>query len=150
MNVGLLYTPVSIPQMTWGALVLFVSIFSVVFLRRHLWLYKYISHSSLYFQTYLPLFQEWYRSSSLCAGVALVGYSGSLIKDTVEAITFLLTRALGNHNNDSLIHSSSSAGEPDLGKALVSKFSSRHLISKSNFKRLAPQGILPTLFAQVF
>lgn len=40
MNVGLLYTPVSIYQMTRGALVLFVGVFSVVFLRRRLWLYQ--------------------------------------------------------------------------------------------------------------
>ncbi|KAJ7285670.1 hypothetical protein C8J57DRAFT_1051375 [Mycena rebaudengoi] len=43
MNVGLLYTPVSIYQMTRGALVLFVGVFSVVFLRRRLWLYQWIS-----------------------------------------------------------------------------------------------------------
>lgn len=41
MNVGLLYTPVSIYQMTRGALVLFVGVFSVVFLRRRLWLYQF-------------------------------------------------------------------------------------------------------------
>ena len=40
MNVGLLYTPVSIYQMTRGALVLFVGVFSVIFLRRRLWLYQ--------------------------------------------------------------------------------------------------------------
>jgi drug/metabolite transporter (DMT)-like permease len=41
MNVGLLYTPVSIYQMTRGALVLFVGILSVLFLRRRLHLYQY-------------------------------------------------------------------------------------------------------------
>jgi hypothetical protein len=41
MNVGLLYTPVSIYQMTRGALVLFVGVLSVIFLRRHLWLYQF-------------------------------------------------------------------------------------------------------------
>lgn len=40
MNVGLLYTPVSIYQMTRGALVLFVGALSVIFLRRRLWLYQ--------------------------------------------------------------------------------------------------------------
>ena len=40
MNIGLLYTPVSIYQMTRGSLVLFVGILSVLFLRRHLWLYQ--------------------------------------------------------------------------------------------------------------
>jgi drug/metabolite transporter (DMT)-like permease len=43
MNVGLLYTPVSIFQMTRGALVSFVGIFSVVFLRRRLELYQQVS-----------------------------------------------------------------------------------------------------------
>jgi drug/metabolite transporter (DMT)-like permease len=41
MNIGLLYTPVSIYQMTRGALVLFVGILSVIFLRRRLWLYQF-------------------------------------------------------------------------------------------------------------
>jgi len=44
MNVGLLYTPVSIYQMTRGALVLFVGILSVIFLRRRLWLYQFVFH----------------------------------------------------------------------------------------------------------
>lgn len=42
MNVGLLYTPVSIYQMTRGALVLFVGTLSVIFLHRRLWLYQYV------------------------------------------------------------------------------------------------------------
>lgn len=40
MNVGLLYSPVSIYQMTRGALVLFVGVLSVIFLHRRLWLYQ--------------------------------------------------------------------------------------------------------------
>lgn len=44
MNVGLLYTPVSIYQMTRGALVLWVGLFSVMFLRRKLWLYQSVGH----------------------------------------------------------------------------------------------------------
>jgi drug/metabolite transporter (DMT)-like permease len=43
MNVGLLYTPVSIYQMTRGALVLFVGSLSVLFLRRKLFLYQSVS-----------------------------------------------------------------------------------------------------------
>ncbi|KAG6886003.1 hypothetical protein C0993_006119 [Termitomyces sp. T159_Od127] len=66
MNVGLLYTPVSIYQMTRGALVLFVGIFSVIFLRRHLWLYQWIS------------------LIIVMAGVGLVGWSGSLVKDAIK------------------------------------------------------------------
>lgn len=45
MNVGLLYTPVSIYQMTRGALVLFVGILSVIFLHRRLWLYQCVGVS---------------------------------------------------------------------------------------------------------
>jgi len=66
MNIGLLYTPVSIYQMTRGALVLFVGVLSVVFLRRRLWLY------------------QWCSLITVMAGVALVGLSGSLIKDTMK------------------------------------------------------------------
>ncbi|CAE6471366.1 unnamed protein product [Rhizoctonia solani] len=65
MNVGLLYTPVSIYQMTRGALVLWVGILSVIFLRRHLYLY------------------QWIALFVVMAGVSLVGLSGSLIKNVV-------------------------------------------------------------------
>lgn len=66
MNVGLLYTPVSIYQMTRGALVLFVGILSVLFLHRRLWSY------------------QWFSLVTVMIGVALVGLSGSLIKDVVK------------------------------------------------------------------
>ncbi|KAI0708995.1 hypothetical protein C8Q76DRAFT_95876 [Earliella scabrosa] len=66
MNVGLIYTPVSIYQMTRGALVLFVGVLSVIFLRRRLWLYQWIS------------------LITVMAGVSLVGLSGSMIKDAVK------------------------------------------------------------------
>ncbi|KAH9083856.1 hypothetical protein EDB83DRAFT_2539043 [Lactarius deliciosus] len=67
MNVGLLYTPVSIYQMTRGALVLFVGILSVLFLRRKLHLY------------------QWLSLMTVMAGVSLVGFSGSLVKDTLRS-----------------------------------------------------------------
>jgi drug/metabolite transporter (DMT)-like permease len=106
MNVGLLYTPVSIFQMTRGALVLFVGIFSVVFLHRRLWLY------------------QWVSLIVVMAGVGLVGYSGSLIKEVVKGVAPLLARVLGGN---SLIYS---AEEPELSRVLV--------------------GIFFILFAQVF
>lgn len=53
------------------------------------------------------------------AGVALVGYSGSLIKDAFKVVTPLLAQALGNHNDNFLIHS---AEEPELSRVLVGKF----------------------------
>ena len=79
---------------------------------------------------------RWVSLIIVIAGVALVGYSGSLIKDAVKAVTVVLARALGNHNDDSLMYSS--AEEPELGKVLVGKFSSRHLMSKSNLNLQTP------------
>ncbi|KAI0948266.1 hypothetical protein AcV7_009066 [Taiwanofungus camphoratus] len=78
MNVGLLYTPVSIYQMTRGALVLFVGVLSTVFLRRRLWFY------------------QWVSLVTVMAGVSLVGYSGSLIKDAVKELAFVPS-ALSSH-----------------------------------------------------
>lgn len=72
MNVGLLYTPVSIYQMTRGALVLFVAFFSIIFLRRRLWFY------------------QWVSLLIVILGVALVGLSGSMIKDAVKEATVSL------------------------------------------------------------
>lgn len=59
MNMGLLYTPVSTYQMTRGSLVLFVAVFSVVFLRRRI------------------RRLEWLALVFVSLGVAIVGYSGS-------------------------------------------------------------------------
>ncbi|KAI0689135.1 hypothetical protein BC835DRAFT_275775 [Cytidiella melzeri] len=66
LNVGLLYTPVSIYQMSRGASVLFVGIFSVIFLHRKLWFY------------------QWLSLVTVMVGVGLVGLSGSMIKDAVK------------------------------------------------------------------
>lgn len=63
MNVGLLFTAASIYQMTRGALVLFVGLFSVIFLRRKLGLWKWVS---------LVI---------VVLGVALVGLAGVIAKD---------------------------------------------------------------------
>ncbi|KAK6363362.1 hypothetical protein TWF730_000796 [Orbilia blumenaviensis] len=62
MNVGLLFVAASIYQMTRGALVLFVGLFSVIFLKRHL----YIFH--------------WLALFVVVAGVAVVGLAGALFK----------------------------------------------------------------------
>lgn len=59
LNIGLIYTPVSIYQMTRGSVVLFVAILSVVFLKRRVTKLEWIS---LFFVT---------------AGVSIVGLSGS-------------------------------------------------------------------------
>lgn len=62
MNVGLILTPVSIYQMSRGALVLWVGVLSVIFLRRHLFLY------------------QWASLLIVTLGVMLVGLAGTLIK----------------------------------------------------------------------
>ncbi|KAF9566265.1 hypothetical protein CPC08DRAFT_682585 [Agrocybe pediades] len=109
MNIGLLYTPVSIYQMTRGALVLFVGVFSVLFLRRRLWLYQWIS------------------LIIVMSGVALVGYSGSLVKEAVkETVVHNLARALGLQHDPN----TKAIEEPEVTKVLI--------------------GIFFILFAQVF
>lgn len=60
MNAGLLFVAASIYQMTRGALVLFVGLFSVLFLRRKLYLY------------------QWFALVIVVLGVAIVGLSGAL------------------------------------------------------------------------
>ena len=62
MNVGLLFVAASIYQMTRGALVLFVGLFSVVFLKRKLFLY------------------HWFSLVIVVVGVGLVGLAGALFK----------------------------------------------------------------------
>ncbi|KAL7420737.1 hypothetical protein Q5752_004688 [Cryptotrichosporon argae] len=62
MNVGLILTPVSVYQMSRGALVLWVGVLSVLFLRRHLWLY------------------QWFALVVVMAGVGVVGLAGTLIQ----------------------------------------------------------------------
>ena len=64
MNIGLLFVAASIYQMTRGALVLFVGLFSVLFLRRKLYLY------------------HWSALSIVVLGVAIVGLAGVISPDT--------------------------------------------------------------------
>lgn len=63
MNVGLLFVAASIYQMTRGALVLFVGLFSVIFLHRKLHAY------------------QWSALFVVVLGVALVGLAGALFGD---------------------------------------------------------------------
>ena len=60
MNVGLLFVAASIYQMTRGALVLFVGLFSVIFLRRKLYLF------------------HWIALVIVVLGVAIVGLAGAI------------------------------------------------------------------------
>lgn len=66
MNVGLMYTPVSVYQMTRGAVVLFVAVLSVVFLQRRI--------RKL----------EWVSLLVVTLGIAIVGYSGSSTSSSPE------------------------------------------------------------------
>lgn len=63
MNVGLLFVVPSIYQMTRGALVLFVGLFSVIFLKRKLHLF------------------QWFALVTVVLGVAIVGMAGALYRD---------------------------------------------------------------------
>jgi hypothetical protein len=67
MNAGLLLVAASIYQMTRGALVLFVGLFSVVFLRRHLHLF------------------QWLSLVGVVLGVGLVGLAGAIQPDKKHA-----------------------------------------------------------------
>ena len=84
MNVGLLFVAASIYQMTRGALVLFVGLFSVIFLKRHLALYK------------------WFSLFVVVLGVAIVGLAGAIAKDTKavpSTLQELVRRALDRDEN---------------------------------------------------
>ncbi|KAL3428338.1 integral membrane protein [Phlyctema vagabunda] len=63
MNVGLLFVVPSIYQMTRGALVLFVGLFSVIFLKRKLHLF------------------QWFALVTVVLGVGIVGLAGAIYKD---------------------------------------------------------------------
>jgi drug/metabolite transporter (DMT)-like permease len=63
MNVGLLLVVASIYQMTRGALVIFVGFFSVIFLKRRLFMY------------------QWFALVMVVLGVGIVGLAGALYKE---------------------------------------------------------------------
>lgn len=87
MNVGLLFVAASIYQMTRGALVLFVGLFSVLFLHRKLYLY------------------QWSALFIVVLGVAIVGLAGAIAPNpqaqpepkTAVQTTLLLIRAAAEH-----------------------------------------------------
>ncbi|PHH67899.1 hypothetical protein CDD82_1016 [Ophiocordyceps australis] len=69
MNAGLLFVAASIFQMTRGALVLFVGLFSVLFLHRHLRLF------------------QWLSLIGVVLGVAVVGLAGAIWPDQQQAFS---------------------------------------------------------------
>ncbi|CAG8971474.1 hypothetical protein HYALB_00002058 [Hymenoscyphus albidus] len=99
MNVGLLFVEPSIYQMTRGALVLFVGLFSVIFLKRRLHLF------------------QWFALVTVVAGVAIVGLAGWLYHkadapETVGETALLLVRA-------AIVKISEEVKKPTAGLAVI-------------------------------
>ncbi|KAH8819076.1 hypothetical protein F5884DRAFT_759402 [Xylogone sp. PMI_703] len=78
MNVGLLFVVPSIYQMTRGALILFVGLFSVIFLKRKLYLF------------------QWFALVTAFLGVGIVGLAGAIYKDNKAAPAALMLREAAN------------------------------------------------------
>lgn len=91
MNAGLLMVAASIYQMTRGALVLFVGLFSVVFLKRHLHLF------------------QWLSLVGVVLGVAVVGLAGALWPDEKPE------KSMGGPNEDSV----TDGGLSDAARAVI-------------------------------
>lgn len=92
MNVGLLFVAASIYQMTRGALVLFVGAFSVLFLKRKLYLY------------------HWLSLLVVVLGVGLVGLAGAISskqpaehKDDLKATLMLMAREVAAQATDEAV-----------------------------------------------
>ncbi|KAH8602405.1 integral membrane protein-like protein [Bisporella sp. PMI_857] len=99
MNVGLLFVVASIYQMTRGALVLFVGLFSVLFLKRRLHFY------------------QWFALATVVIGVAIVGLAGAIYKDhkavpTSASAAMLLIR-------DAAITASNKARSPEALRTII-------------------------------
>lgn len=82
MNVGLLFVAASIYQMTRGALVLFVGVFSVIFLRRKLYMY------------------HWFSLLLVVVGVGLVGLAGAIFSGDKNPAEPILPGDGDDHKND--------------------------------------------------
>ncbi|TFY50287.1 hypothetical protein EVJ58_g11110 [Rhodofomes roseus] len=115
MNVGLLYTPVSIYQMTRGALVLFVGVLSVIFLRRRLWLYQLSIVPTVVPSPSYCRPKSWYLSLSAKSD------NGSMIKDAVKEEGFAGFVRAGARLFDDL-PAPKPIEEPEITKVLVGVF----------------------------
>lgn len=112
MNVGLLFVVASIYQMTRGALVLFVGLFSVLFLRRKLYLY------------------QWLSLVCVVAGVAVVGVAGALFRDhhgPVEEAVPIVSRAVKE------VHAAVESTEPAMVVAGVLLIAGAQIFTASQF-----------------
>ncbi|CAK7212384.1 hypothetical protein SBRCBS47491_001445 [Sporothrix bragantina] len=84
MNAGLLLVAASIYQMTRGALVLFVGLFSVIFLHRHLYAF------------------QWLSLGGVVLGVAIVGLAGAISPDTATNASVVVSAAAADVGTDAL------------------------------------------------
>ncbi|CAK7218331.1 hypothetical protein SEUCBS140593_003511 [Sporothrix eucalyptigena] len=84
MNAGLLLVAASIYQMTRGALVLFVGLFSVIFLHRHLYVF------------------QWLSLGGVVLGVAIVGLAGAISPDTTTNASAIVPAAAADLGTDAL------------------------------------------------
>ncbi|OGE58118.1 hypothetical protein PENARI_c001G11396 [Penicillium arizonense] len=100
MNVGLLFVAASIYQMTRGALVLFVGLFSVIFLRRKLYMY------------------QWSALFIVVLGVAVVGLSGALFSGNSGHDITQGDGAAGTVSH-AMIKARAVAGTPEAVKAII-------------------------------
>ena len=98
MNVGLLFVVPSIYQMTRGALVLFVGLFSVIFLRKHLHLF------------------QWFALVTVVIGVGIVGLAGAIYKDNKAAPAAMLMA------REAMAVISRAARTPEAVKAIIGVF----------------------------
>lgn len=98
MNVGLLFVAASVYQMTRGALVLFVGLFSVIFLRRKLYAY------------------QWAALFVVVTGVAIVGLAGALFGDSNKGTTQENTREAVSHV---MLQAREIAQTPETVKAVI-------------------------------
>lgn len=125
MNVGLLLIAASIWQMTRGALVLFVGLFSVVFLRRRLYAY------------------QWLSLVGVVLGVGLVGLAGAIWPDrqTPHSSAVAVPAAAGHH-----------AALADAAMALMARAAGAAGVAAtdSNGMLQAIVGVLLVAFAQIF
>jgi drug/metabolite transporter (DMT)-like permease len=101
MNVGLLFVAASIYQMTRGALVLFVGVFSVWFLKRRLGLYK------------------WFALFVVVAGVALVGLAGALERERKAVSSVIADSITSLGNKDVEISEVTAAVQTTIGVLLI-------------------------------
>ncbi len=130
MNVGLLFVAASIYQMTRGALVLFVGLFSVLFLHRRLHFY------------------QWSALFIVVSGVAIVGLAGAIAKDPQKKPIHPLP---GHHPSNS--PQNSEEGEAILLsiRTLLSTTSNQiHETATSPAALQTILGVLLIAFAQVF